>query len=141
VYIYEKGNKSNTLQPNQTYTDIGVAQQSLSLTTNESELTWVVAFDITRNNSEFVRTVEVTKRPSLVPPIDREWRLIVAIGLLLLSAGAFSVLNAGVGGVVVAVEAALLWFTGWLEGATAFGGVVLALFVAVMVHIYAKTAR
>jgi len=140
VWIHEKGDPSSQLAPNQTYFNLGEVQASESLTTNESQKTWVVNFVVDRGTEEFVAQEIVANQPNLVPDLSKEWRLIFGIGILLISAGMFSVLNAGVGGVVVAIEGGLLWWTGWLEGATTGAGVVLALMIAAFAHLY-KTRR
>jgi hypothetical protein len=136
--IYERGNASNQLVANETYFDLGNASRSLTLDENESKLTWVVRFEIERNGKTLVKTELVSNRPEVLPDLAPEWRLISGILLLLLSAGAFSLLNAGVGAVVVSTEGALLWYIGWLDGATSGVLVVISLFVAVMVNLYSS---
>lgn len=136
VYVHEKENKSNQLDANRTYHNLGNLSGTYALSTNQSEKTWVVYFDVDRADKEFTIRKEVAKNPNLVPGLSDEWRLVVGIGILLISAGVFSVLNASVGGVVVAIEGGVLWWTGWLGGATTAAGVIIALFVAVIVHIY-----
>ncbi len=136
VWIHEKGNTSNQLRPNVSYYDLGSFSGTRTLTENESEKTWVVNFVITRDNEKFTASETVANKADLVPELSREWRLITGIAILLISAGIFSMLNAGVGGVVVAIEGGVLWWTGWLDGATSGAAVVLALFVAVIYHLY-----
>jgi hypothetical protein len=137
ISIYERGNKSNTLQPDESYQDLGSVAKQTTLTQSESEKEWVVVFNVTRDGQEYTKRVYVRNGPDLVPgPVTREWRLIGAVLMLLISAGAFSVLNAGVGAVVVSIEGAVLYWTGWLQGATSAAAVVIALFMAIVVHIY-----
>jgi len=136
VFIHERGDKSNQLVPNQTYFNLGDAQGAETLTANQSETEWAVVFDVDRGTEQFAVEETTANQPGLVPDLSREWRLIFGVGLLLISAGTFSVLNAGVGGVVVAVEGGLLWWTGWLSGATTGAAVVLALLIAAFAHLY-----
>lgn len=139
VWIHQKGDKSNRLRPNVSYYDLGSFSGTYTLTENESKKTWVVNFVVDRDGEEFVTKKEVANKADLVPDLSREWRLIAGIGLLLISAGVFSLLNASVGGVVVAIEGGMLWWTGWLTGATTGAAVVIALFVAVLFHIYSSS--
>lgn len=140
VWVHQKGNKSNLLRPNVSYYDLGSFSGTYTLTENESKKTWVVNFVIDRDGEVFTTKKEVANKADLVPDLSREWRLIAGIGLLLISAGVFSLLNASVGGVVVAIEGGVLWWTGWLTGATTGAAVVIALFVAVLFHIYSSSS-
>jgi len=113
-----KGNPDNELRPSTSYYDVGNVSGTYTLTENESEKTWVVTFDVDRDGGTFTTKTEVTKQANLVPDLDSGWRLVVGVGLLIISSGIFSMLNAGIGGVVVAIEGGILWWTGWLAGAT-----------------------
>lgn len=136
LFIHEKGNPSNQLAPNSTYYDLGSLSTQYALTQNESELTWVVVFDVERESGEFTTQREVSNMADLVPSFSDRWRLFIALGILFMASGVFSVLNRGVGAVVTAVTGGLLYWTGWLSGATAAAGVVIALFIAVLYNIY-----
>lgn len=135
VWVHEKGNQSNRLRANVSYYDLGNFTGTYTLTKNESQKTWVVNFIVDRNSDDFTSSDEVANNPDLVPDLASEWRLIIGVGALMISAGVFSILNASVGGVVVALEGGVLWWAGWLEGATSGAAVVLALFIAIIVHI------
>lgn len=139
VTIVEKNNESNRLRPPDNYYDIGTVSGTYNLTEDETEKTWIVKFEVDRDGETYTVTEEVSERPNLTPPLSDAWRLVIGIGILLISAGVFSVLNASVGGVVVAIEGGILWWTGFLGGATTGAGVVIALFVAVIVHIYTSS--
>ena len=139
VTIVEKNNESNRLRPPESYYDVGTVSGVYNLTENETAKTWVVKFEIDRDGETFTVKEEVSERPDLTPPLSDAWRLLIGIGILIISAGVFSVLNASVGGVVVALEAGVLWWTGFLAGATTGAGVIIALFVAVIVHIYTSS--
>ncbi len=138
VSVHQKGNKSNSLE-SRTYHDLGRLSGTYSLSENQSDETWVVTFDVDRDGETFTVREEVSNKPDLVPGLSNAWRLVVGIGLMLISAGVFSLLNASVGGVVVAIEGGILWWTGWLGGATTGAGIAIAIFVAVMVHIYSSS--
>jgi hypothetical protein len=74
-----------------------------------------------------------------LPGLDQEWRLIAAVLMLFVTAGAFSVLNSAIGGVIIALQGGILWWTGWLEGATSAVLIVFALFISVLAHLYSKS--
>jgi hypothetical protein len=136
VFVHERGNISNQLGANRTYTSLGNVSGTYTLTSNQTDDEWVVNFIVTRGGETFTLKKVVSNNPDLVPALSREWRLVAGVGLLLISAGVFSLLNAGIGGVIVTIEGGVLWYTGWLEGATTGIAVVIALFVAVAFHIY-----
>lgn len=138
LWIHEKGNTSNRLRPNATFYDLGAMSGTYTLNANNSKKTWVVNYVVDRGNEEFTIQKEVSNRPDLVPDLSSEWRLIIGISMLLVSAGIFSMLNAALGGVIVSIEGGILWYIGWLEGATSGAAVVIALFVSVLVHLYSR---
>ena len=136
ISIHEKNNESNQLGNERTYHNPVDVSGTYALTQNESDLTWVANFEVDRGGETFTVRKELANRPNLVPAIGDSWRLVIGIGIMFVSAGIFSMLNAGVGGVVVAIQGGLLWYTGWLGGATTGAAVVIALFIAVTMHIY-----
>ena len=138
VSIYRQGHPDQLLVPNQTFYDLGNVSQQVELNETEKKQTWVVRFEADRNGETLVSKERVSNRPDVLPDLAREWRLLSGIMLLLLSAGAFSLLNAKVGVMVISLEGGLLWWIGWLEGATTGVLVVFSLFIAVMVNLYAR---
>jgi len=100
-----------------------------------------VVFVADRNGETNIIRQQVGNNPDFVPELSREWRLISGILLLILSAGAFSLLNAKVGVVVISLEGGILWWTGWLAGATTGVLVVISLMIAVAVNIYGSERR
>lgn len=132
IWIHEKGDPSNRLVANSSYFNVGEVSATESLTANESEKEWVVNFIIERNDQEFRKEVVVSNRKNLFGAVPQPWRAMIGIGLLLLLAGAFSQLNAAIGGVVVAVVGGILYYIGLLSGMTTGIGVALAIFVAVL---------
>jgi hypothetical protein len=136
VWIHERGNPSNKLMPNQTAIDIGNFSAIETLSENESEKEWVVHFIADRNGETFDAEVIVGNQKDLTPPIDSGWKLIIGVGLLFLFAGAFSVLNAAIGAVIVSLVGGVLWYIGFLGGATTGAAVVIAIFISVVSYMY-----
>jgi len=136
IYVYEKGNPSNILGTNRTYFNLGNVSGTYALTANQSNTTWVVAFDIDRGDESYLRTVEVGNRPDLVPSLDPVWRLIIGVSMLFVSAGAYSLGNAAVGGVTLSLTGGVVWWLGFLPGATAGAAVVFALLISIAYHVY-----
>jgi hypothetical protein len=137
VWIYERGNQSNRLRPNVTYYNVANVSAQETLTGSENETEWTVRYIIDRDGTRYDTFVLVNNRPTLLPTdIDREWRLIPAIALLMLAAGTFSVLNRSVGAIIVGVLGGILWWTGWLTGATSAAAITLYLFIAVLYNLY-----
>jgi hypothetical protein len=139
VYIYERGNKSNSPVANQTFMDIGEASGIVQVPQNQSDREWVVEFVVDRDNEDFTTREVLSNRKNLTPPIDPAWQGIIAVGALVLLAGAFSVLNAAVGAVIVSMFGGLLFFLGFLSGATSGIAVGIAIFVSVAGHIMSST--
>jgi hypothetical protein len=136
VSIYRRGDPDRLLVDNETFFDVSNVSNTITLNATEKKQTWVVRFEADRGDETVTKEKLVSNRPDVLPDLGRNWRLISGILLLFLSAGAFSLLNAKVGAVVVAAEGGLLWWIGWLEGATTGVLVVLALFIAVVAQLY-----
>lgn len=134
IFIHERGNKSNTAQANQSFVDLGTVSGTATIPADETDKEWVVEFIVDRNNNEFTKPVYLSNRKGLLPDIDDGWASIIGIGLLLLLAGAFSVLNAGVGAVIVSLFGGLLYFIGFLSGATSAAAVAMALMLSIIGH-------
>jgi hypothetical protein len=138
VFVHEKNNRSNQLGANRSYGAVSDLTGRYNLTDDQSEKTWVVEFTVERDDETYTPTEEVARLQDLTGGLDPLWQSVIGIGILLLSAGLFSALNAGVGGVVVSIEAGVLWWTGWLTGPTTGAGIVIAIFVAVLMHLYQR---
>jgi len=136
VWIYERGNKSNQLQANQTAFDLGNFSAQTSLSINESQKTWVVAFVVDRNGETFVLPMIKSNTKDLTLPIDSGWQATIGIGMLILFAGAFSVLNARIGAVVLSLVGGVLYYVGWLGGIATGATVVISIFIAVISYMY-----
>jgi len=132
VWIYERGNQSNLLQPNETAFDLGNYSGIATLSGEEINTEWQVAFVIERNGNTFVVTQSKSNRADLTPPVGDNWLQIVGISILILFAGAFSVLNARIGAVIVSLVGGILWFIGFLGTAATGASVTIAIFIAVI---------
>jgi len=136
IYIHERGNESNQLTANQTYLDIGNATGQVSLSVNESKKEWVVKYVVTRNGETYVLRDQLANTKDLTLPIDSGWQLTFGIALLILFAGAFSVLNARIGAVIVSLVGGLLWWIGFLGTATTGIAVAVAIFLSILAYMY-----
>jgi hypothetical protein len=132
VYIHERGEPNTLLQPNQTYMSLGNASGMASLTKNETTREWVITYVVERNGETSVWSTVLSNRKSLGPPVGENWQVMIGIGLLVLFAGTFSVLNAGIGAVLVSLIGGLLWWLGFLGPATSAIGITIALMVSVV---------
>jgi hypothetical protein len=136
VFVHERGDRSAQLGANRSYTAVSNVTGLYNLTEEQADKTWVDQYTINRDGERYTPTEEVATLQDLTSGLDPLWQSVIGIGILLLSAGLFSQLNAGVGGVVVSIEAGVLWWTGWLTGPTTGAGIVIALLVAVFAHLY-----
>lgn len=133
LWVHERGNKSNVLTPNQTYYELGNASVKIPMTANESDLEWRVNWIVQRDGEEFTTSDVASKNPNVVlSGLSGVWRTIFGIGALFIFAGAFSLLNVKVGAVMTALTGGLLWWTGWLAGATTGAAFVIYLFIAIL---------
>jgi hypothetical protein len=132
VWIYERGNKSNKLQANQSYTSVGTATGIVSLTQAESQKEWRVVFVADRDGETVVSSEVVSNGQDGTPPTGSNWTLMFGVGTLLLLAGAFSVVNAGIGAIIVSLAGGLLWWLGFLGGAASAITISIAIFVSVL---------
>jgi hypothetical protein len=136
IWIHERGNTSNQLQPNVTAYDLGEYSGMATLTANESKQEWTVNFVVVRDGETFVVNNQESNTEDLTPPVGSNWTMIVGISALILFAGAFSVLNAGIGAIITTLVGGVLWYTGFLDGAATAATVTVALFVSVVGYIY-----
>lgn len=138
VYIHERNNESNQPVGNQTYT-VNEFSGQVEVPVDGSDKEWVVNFVIERNNEQSVHAITLSNRRGLSPPLGSSWQAIVAVGMLVLLAGAFSVLNAAIGAVIVSLFGGLLYFIGFLGGATSGLAVAIAIFISVVGHLMSTT--
>lgn len=138
VAVFERGSEPrHYAAPNSTYTNLGNLSTKYTLTSNESDEEWVVLLDVERGDESFTIRHVVSKNPSGTPAnLDPYWQTVFGVIALYIFGGIFSVLNRAVGALSVGIVGGLLWWTGWLAGATAGVAVVIYLFVAVSYTIY-----
>jgi len=136
VFIHERGDNTNLLQPNETEFNLGNYSGQASLSANESQKEWVVEFIINRNGNTSTEEQTVSNQKDLTPPVDQGWQLVLGIALLILFAGAWSVLNAGIGAVVTSIAGGVLWWLGFLGPATSGVAVSMAIALSVLAYMY-----
>lgn len=132
VWIHEKDNKSNQLVANSTFFDVGSVYNEFEVSSNESEQTWVVNYVIQRDGEQIIQSVTIANQRALFSSLAPGLQASLGVLLLLLLAGSFSVLNAGVGAIVVSIASGLLWWVGLLSGVTSAVLISLSLFVSVV---------
>lgn len=139
IWIHEKGNTSNRLRPNTTYYDLGNFSAAYTLTENESKKTWKVNFIVDRDGEQFTTHEYVANNPDLLAgnmaPI---WANIFGVAAVFLFGGMFSVLNRAAGAIMTALVGGILWWSGWLTGATTGAAVVIFLFIAILYAVMTK---
>lgn len=137
VTVHERGNKSNTLTGPDTFVNQQEVDISYTLTGNETETEWAVTFDVERNGETTSVTRFTTERPDSVPGgLGDVWRTIFGVAAMLIFGGVFSVLNRAVGGIMVGLVGGILWWTGWLSGATTGMAIAIYLMIAVLYTIH-----
>lgn len=127
LFIYERGNKSNSFVNQTVSGPLGYAKVTQTLTEAESDKAWVVYFNATRDGSEISDSTVVSK--GIVPQLAGlvPWvRHALAITAIVLILASFSVVNAETGAIVASFVGGGFWFVGWLpSGAGAAVGVAL----------------
>jgi hypothetical protein len=136
VFIHERNNKSNKLQPNETAFNLGVYSGQTLLDTNESETEWQVDFVVERGGETIVLSNVNSNTKDLTLPIDSGWQATIGIGMLILFAGAFSVLNARIGAVILSMVGGIMWWIGWLGGIATGATVTIAILIATISYMY-----
>jgi len=136
VFIHERNNKSNQLQPNETAFNLGVYSGQVKLDANESGTEWQVDFIVERDGETILLSDINSNTKDLTLPIDSGWQATIGIGMLILFAGAFSVLNARIGAVILSLVGGVLWYIGWLGGIATGATVTIAILVATISYMY-----
>lgn len=136
--VYERGNESNVLLAPTTYTSANDISTAISLTANQTDKEWVVSFEVTRDGETFTTThIVANQRTSTgFNGLDGKWSSAIAIFILVLFAGAFSVVNRAAGAIMTGLMGGLLWWFGWLSGITSAAAIALYLFVAIIYSVY-----
>lgn len=135
--VYERGNRTNQLAASETYHDLGSVSTKWTLSANQSEEEWVVVMDVERGGeTSTVEHVVGANPEGVIEGLSGHWRALFGVVAIFLFGGIFSVLNRAVGAVMVSLVGGILWWVGWLAGATAGVAVVIYMFVAFTYAIY-----
>jgi len=129
----ESRDGSKVLKPAQQYNEL--SSLSLSVPTNGSlEREYYVNITGERDGGSIDIQETVGPRQTIVTPPELPigWQQVVATMLILLVAGIFSSLNAGVGILVTALFGGVLWFFGLMSGLASGGAVGLGIGIATL---------
>jgi len=134
--IHQRFNRSNVLVDNATFTDTNSLVHQISLTDNQSNLTWMAELYVDRGDGYMHFRVPIGSGTSSLLPdaLDSVWVNGAGVFIMLISALAFSKLNVGVGAVATSLIGAILWWFGILSDVAIGAGVVAAVVVAVVYH-------
>jgi len=136
VEIYERGNQSNVLLQNTSFTgpygNLSVREQ---VPQQHNTSTWVVEYAIERDSSSAQGQEIVGPRSQVLTQIPWWLRTIMSVGVIWITAGLFSKLNGAVGGLVCAGLGGLFWYVGFLPSGVGVGVVVLAMITAGMLFV------
>lgn len=142
IDIHERGNESNTLASDDTYTDVDDLQVNYPVPPQYNETNWRVSIEVSSDGSTETVGYLVGPSPDIVPAqLDPMWQQIIATIVLVSFGMAFSVLNRAVGGIAVGIVGGILFWIGWLNGVTVGAAVSLYLFLAVVYAIFDKSIR
>lgn len=137
VTIHERNNPNNLLTGSDTFIGQNEIDISYTITGNDTDREWVVDFEVQRNGETFNVTRYTTERPdSVFGGLGDVWRTIFGVAAMLIFGGIFSVLNRAVGGIMVGLVGGILWWTGWLSGATTGMAIAIYLMIAVLYTIH-----
>lgn len=136
IVIYERGNRTNNTIYNDTiagpHGNISVTQP---LTTNQTEKTWVVKWESTRNGESISGKRVVGKRTGLLGGLSDIWKHTISVGLLIVIGGLFGGVRAELGAMIVTIFALILWFIKWLPAEIGIGVLLLALAIPLLYKI------
>jgi hypothetical protein len=140
--IYQKGNESNVLFRNQTFTNgpYGSISVSEMVPANQSQNTWIVEAYVQRNGEQQKIREQVGPRNAVLLAIPNWLKVFISVGSIWLVAGLFSRLNGHIGGLVVAGMGGMWWFVDFLPAETGIGVVVLSLITAGILFIKERAA-
>jgi hypothetical protein len=141
VEIYERGNESNVLFSNTTFSGpLGSIKVVEEVNDNFNDSTWVVRLTYKSDGETQVRQELVGPRSGTVLPDMANWlRAVLSLGSIFLVAGLFSRLNGAIGGLIVASLGGLYWFVGFLPDSV--GGPVIALSLVVAGLLFVNETR
>lgn len=134
VFIHERGNESNTLQPNETYSDLGTLVLEEPLSAVEQNTSWTVVLNYTHDGSTYLvrETLGGASVDTVPVELSPMWLQIGSVMMLVLFAGIFSIHTRGMGAFAVAGMGGVLWHIGWLDPIASGAAVSLALGIGVL---------
>jgi hypothetical protein len=135
LYIHEYRNESNQFRPNVTYYNQQDIRAKYTFNPGENETTWRVNFIIQRNGTTYNKFALTNADPDIIP-IDGIWLEVIGILVMVIFGGMFSVLNRAIAAVLIPLMGGLLFWLGFLEGATSAAGIVIALGIGMLYSVY-----
>ena len=136
VTIYERGNESNTIH-DEVYlpgssSQFGELVVEKTLTEEESDLNWVVDYQIERDGETINRMTTVGSGAyGFGIPLGDNWKSVISVGIMILVGALFSMGNVAAGAIAVPSTAGVFFLVDWLPGEIAPQAIVIALAIAV----------
>lgn len=134
--VHERNNASNVLVE-KTYTNLGNASYSETLSENQTGKSWVVKINGSRGDQQ-VQGQALVGANDLTPGIglDSWWQQVFAVfGLFILAGVVGGGVRAEAGAIVVCLTAGVLYYMSWLPGDVSAGMILAALFIAVLYRV------
>lgn len=142
ISIHERGNRSNALVANDTFVSPANLSAEYSVPEQYNGSNWIVQLTVDRDGESTTVTYVVGPQQTIVPAnLDPMWQQAFGVVILLTFGLAFTTLNRAAGAIALGCVGGLLWWIGWLAGATAGVAVVAYLFIAIAYGIFTKTVR
>lgn len=142
ISIHERGNQSNALVANDTFDSPSNLSAEYSVPEQYNGSNWIVQVTVDRDGESTAVTYVVGPQQTIVPAnLDPMWQQAFGVVILLTFGLAFTTLNRAAGAIALGCVGGLLWWIGWLAGATAGVAVVAYLFIAIAYGIFTKTVR
>lgn len=136
VHIYERGNESNELLANTSFSGpLGAQSITETVPNDEEDVEWVVDFVAERDGENSEGQYIVGPQRTVLDQLPTWVKTLIALGTIIVVAGLFSQLNGDVGAVVVAGLGAMFWFVGFMPPEVSDGVIVLALITAGIIFI------
>lgn len=139
--IYQRGNRSNKLVDNQTFSGpLGTLAITEPVPNATSNSTWVVLATVDRDGRTFQIRSLVGPRNPILTSLAPWMRAIISIGSIFLVAALFSRLNGAIGGLVVAGLGGIWFYVDFLPQETGIGVVILSMVTAAVIYINGRRA-
>ncbi len=136
VKIYQRGNESNVLYPNQTFSGpLGSFAISVQVPEDQKDVTWMVEVTGTRDGESINIKEPVGPKNPILGSLPGWVKTIISIGSIWIVAGLFSQLNGDVGALVTAGLGGIWWYVDFLPQETGVGVVVLSLITAGIIFV------